>query len=60
MRGLRADADAEDSDGEADTAEEDGEVFMPGLALLQPSLGALSTIRPGIVHRLDKGTTGEA
>ena len=33
---------------------------MPGLAPLQPSQEALSTIRPGIVHRLDKGTTGRA
>jgi hypothetical protein len=48
----RADAEAED---DGDAGEEEG---VPKLAWALPGSLQGHVIRPGIVHRLDKGTTG--
>ena len=48
------------SDSEGDEVPEDESDEMLSLTAVDPGLnGSQPVIRPGIVHRLDKGTTGE-
>ena len=62
---LSSNADVTRADGSAqlegplaeDGAEDDDETPFPAFANMESD--ALSCLRPGILHRLDKGTTGE-